>query len=155
MTTSNLQPGGVQRPATLHGQLPEPASLQIDGASGGHEVVFVAAEVQDRGAAHVHDGGEKVGQPEAHVALGIDHADLAQDGTNVDHHVEVQVNAGDGRNGIYNDALSRREGLDVRALLAILLGDEGRDVGSNLLELIGETAWGNSLETTGTHTHDD
>jgi hypothetical protein len=24
-----------------------------------------------------------------------------------------------------------------------------------LLELIGETAWGNSLETTGTHTHDD
>lgn len=38
-----------------------------------------------------HNGRESVGQPEADIFLGIGHADLADEGADVDHHIEVQV----------------------------------------------------------------
>jgi hypothetical protein len=98
-------------------------------------VILVAAEEQDSRAAEVHHGGQEVGQPETDVFLRIHHADLAQDRANVDHHVEVQVDAGDGGRGINNHAVAVLEGLDVGDFFAVLLGDQGRDIGPDSVSI--------------------
>lgn len=119
-------------------------------------MILVAAEEQDAGAAEVHDRRQEVRQPEPDVFLRIHHADLAQDRTNVDHHVKIQINPGDGGRGIDNHALPVLESLDVRDILAVLLGDQGRNIGPSQsacdTERRGE---GGLLETTGTNTHDE
>ena len=140
MREEALHPGWVQRPASLHRQLPQAEGLQIHRPRRLNKVILVAAEEEHERAPEEHDGRQQVRQPEADVALGVDHADLAREGASVDHQVEVQVDARDGGGGIDDDALAGLQGLNVGSILAVLLGDQGGDVG---------------LETTRAHAHDD
>lgn len=125
----DIHSGRVERPPALHGQFPQTDGLGVDRAGRLDEVILVAAEEQHNRAAQVHDGGQEVRQPETDVFLRIHHADLAQDRANVDHHVEVQVDARDGGRGIDNHAVAVLESLDVGDFFAVLLGDQGRNIG--------------------------
>lgn len=157
----DIHSGRVERPPALHGQFPQTDGLGVDRAGRLDEVILVAAEEQHNRAAQVHDGGQEVRQPETDVFLRIHHADLAQDRANVDHHVEVQVDARDGGRGIDNHAVAVLESLDVGDFFAVLLGDQGRNIGPDQSVPIsngGKTPQKKRgeglLETTGTHTHD-
>lgn len=121
----HLQPNRVQRPPPLHRQLPEPERLCVDGALWFHPVVLVPAEEQHRRAPQKQACRQEVREPKPNISLGIDHAHLAGDGTNVDSQVVVQVDPLDGDGWVHDHPFPGGKGLDVWILLAILLGDEG------------------------------
>lgn len=120
---------GVKRPLALLSKPPQLESADEDGASGRAEVVLVLAEPEHNGAEAEQDGGQEPGQPEADVLLDVHHGDLTSQGANVDEHVEVQEDAGDGDSGIANDALaSLLVDNDTKLGSPVLLSDQGRDV---------------------------
>lgn len=69
-----------------------------------------------------------------------DHRNLSDEGTDVDHQVEVHVDTRGRESGVDNDSLAILAGLDARVGALHLLGHKGRDVG---------------LESSGSETHDD
>lgn len=86
------------------------------------------------------EGWQGEGQPETDILLSVDHAELADQSTDVDEHVEVVVNARLGDRWVDNDTLAGLESLDDQSLNWNLLDNEWRNV------------W---LETTGSETHND
>lgn len=91
-------------------------------------VVLFADEENDRGDQE-EDGRQKEGEPEANILLGIDHADLTDEGAGIDHEVEIKEDAGIGDSGIDNDALtSLRESYHSHSSVLDLLSEEGRHV---------------------------
>lgn len=120
----------IESPSALHGETPQAECLGVYGASGRDQVVALSAEEQHCRAEAEHDGGKQVGQPEADIALCVDHADLARQRTDVDHQVEVQVDTGNGRRWVDNHSLSVTFNPDVGPLITVLLCNQRRDVGS-------------------------
>ena len=131
---------GVEGPAAFLGVEPEAEGFAEDGALRRGALVHVAAEIHDGGAQHEGEGWDHVGQPEADVALGVGHADLADERADVDAQVEVHVDARGGDGRVDDDALALFVGDDAHGGVRELFGDEGRDVG---------------LEAAGPDAHDD
>lgn len=100
-------------------------------------VKFLAVK-EDRESDDEHYSGDEIREPEADIALSVDHANLTNKGTNVDEEVKVIVDAGHGDGRVDNDALSL-DSLYAHLFLRNLLGNEGRNVG---------------LKSTSTGTHD-
>lgn len=121
----DLQLDWIDRPPSLHSESPEPDRLGVDRPGWLHETVPVPAEEQDRGTEAEHDRGEQVRQPEADVSLGVHHGDLANEGADVDHQVEVVVDPRDRRRRVDDHALAALQSLDVQSILLILLRDQG------------------------------
>lgn len=96
----------INGPLALLGVSPQLPSLDQDGTSRRAQVVLVAAEPEDERAAGEEDGGQQPRQPETHILLNVNHADLASEGANIDEHVKVQEDAGEGDVGIRDDALA-------------------------------------------------
>jgi hypothetical protein len=119
----------IERPAALHGQLPQEEGFGIHGAGRGVKLVARSAQEENGRAEAEHDGGKKVGEPETDVALGVNHTDLASQGAHIDHQVEVQIDARDCGSGVDNDALAVGLHSNIRFLVSILLCDQGRNIG--------------------------
>jgi hypothetical protein len=103
------------------------------------ENVELLAENENGKSHDEHDGGDQVGEPETDVSLSVNHADLTNEGTDVDEEVEPVVNTGDSDSRVNNDTLGTA-GLNAHLLLGNLLGDKRGDVG---------------LESSRSKTHDD
>lgn len=110
-----------------------------DTARRGQEGIARLAPDEDGESKQEQDGGKQEGEPETDITLGVGHGELTDQGTDVDKHVEVVVDAGQGDSGIDDDTLSV-DGGDAHPVLGDLLGNEGGNVG---------------LETSGSETHDD
>lgn len=130
---------GVGRHATTESLEKELERWTHDVSARGSENVELLADNKDRQSDDEHDGGKKVSEPEADVSLSVNHANLTNQGTDVDEEVEPVVDTGDSDGGVDNDALVTT-GLHAHLLLGNLLGDEWRDVG---------------LECSRSETHDD
>ena len=52
-------------------------------------VVSATEYKQNNGAYSEHDGWQEKGQPESHIALGVNHTNLANDRTDIDTQIEV------------------------------------------------------------------
>ena len=131
-SNGNLRRNRIDRPATLHGQTPDLEGLAVDGAGRRREHVDVLAEEQDHRGGAEHDGWAEEGQPESDVLLGVHHGDLAAQRADVDHEVEVMVDAGDGRSGVDNDTFALFGEFDERPGLLVLFCDESRAVGPDI-----------------------
>lgn len=101
---------------------------------------MLLAQEQYSRAQTEHSCGEQVREPETNVSLGVDHGDLTDKRTDIDHHVEVHVDTGNSGRRVNNDTLTGSKCRDIGPVLAILLCNQGGDVG---------------LETTSSYTHDD
>ena len=88
---------GIPVPPGLEGvgghSLAEGLEKQLEG--GAHDVaarwtqnVELLAEDQDRDGDNEHDGGDEVSKPETDITFRVNHADLTDQGTNVDEEVE-------------------------------------------------------------------
>ncbi len=121
----------VERPSTFHGQNPELEGLGQYRTGRWPAGVFVTHQPHDGRAAEEQACWQHERQPEPYVSLGVHHADLAGESTDVDHQIEVHVDAGDGHGWVHNDAFPALLHFDVLfgVLGFILLGDERRDVG--------------------------
>ncbi len=102
--------------------------------------IALASPPHDPWADEEDDGWKGEGQPEADVLLGVDHAQLTDQSTDVDEEIEVVVNARLSDRWVDDDTLTRWQGLDLQSLDWDLFHDERRNV------------W---LEATGSDTHDD
>jgi hypothetical protein len=111
----------------------------LDTARGGSEHVVLLSDEQDGGADEEDDRRQQVGQPEPDVFLGVDHADLSDQGSDVDEQVKVHEQPGRGESGVDED-LGPLAFFDDGSLTGDLFGDQGGDVG---------------LEHSGTDSHDD
>jgi hypothetical protein len=111
----------------------------LDTARGRSEHVELLSEDQDGRADEEDDRRQQVGQPEPDVFLGVDHADLSDQGPDVDKQVKVHEQPGRGESGVDED-LGPLAFFDDGSLTGDLLGDQGGDVG---------------LEHSGTDSHDD
>ena len=87
-------------------------------------VVLVAAQEHNDRAHKEDQSRQEVREPETNTLLSVDHGDLANDGTNVDHHVEDHVDPLNGRRWVNNNPLTRLQGLDEGLCVLILLGDQ-------------------------------
>jgi hypothetical protein len=92
-------------------------------------LISLASPPHDSWSGQEHEGRKSKGQPESDILLGVDHADLADQGSNIDEEVEVVVDSTlcDGR--VDNNALSRWESLNDCVVERNLLDDQRRDVG--------------------------
>lgn len=126
--TRNLHLDRVKRPAALHGQRPQTESLTISRARGRDQVILASAEIQDRWANAEHHGGEEERQPESNISLSVHHGKLADQGTNVDHQVEVQIDTGDCCSRVNDHPFSIGHDLDIWLVLAVLLSNEWGNV---------------------------
>lgn len=90
-------------------------------------VVPAVAEPEDEWGGQEDGRGEEVCEPEADVLLGVNHADLADQGADVDEEVEVHVDTRSGKRRVDNHTLSLLGDPDEHLALAVLLSNEGRD----------------------------
>ena len=120
----------IHGPAALHGKTPKLEGLGEYGASGWSLGIFVAHQEHDSRATEEQESRQNERQPISNILFCIDHADLANQGANVDHEIEVHVNTGDGHRWIDNGSLATLFDLDVlsRMFRLVLFGDERRDV---------------------------
>lgn len=132
--------GGVYRKAALTRKLEKREGLGGDGASGRAQTVELFAPEENKRSEEEKESREGEGKPESDVLLNVDHADTARERAKVDHHVEVQEDAGDCHLRVLDDTLAVLDGDDLGALLPDLLSKKGRDV---------------RLETTNTDAEDD
>jgi hypothetical protein len=119
---------GIDAESTTKSLEEELESRSHDVARRGCKNVEFLAEEENGEGDDEHDGRNEVCQPEANVALSVDHGNLTYKSTNVDEEVEVVVDAGNGRGGVDNDALAL-DRLNAHLFLGNLLGNEGRNVG--------------------------
>lgn len=134
----DLRLSRVDAPLSLHGESPKLQCLAKRAAGRLGLVVLVAASEQNGRAAEEEKGWQGEGEPETNVFFGVDHADRTEQTTDVDHHVEVKVDAGDGDGRVHDDALALLRRGDVHLGLSVLFSDQRRNVG---------------LETTSSDTH--
>lgn len=114
--------------------------LAHDRAGRGCQLVCLLEPEENDRAEEVADGGQGEAQPKANEVLRVDHGERTSEGTSVDEKVEVNVDARCGSSGINDFLLSVLPGANIRLLMFVLFGDEGRDV---------------RLETAGTDPHND
>ena len=126
----------VDGPTALHGQTPDLDGFAINGSGWRREDVDLLAEEQDDGCQAEHDRGAEVGQPEPDIFLGIDHGNLAAESADVDHEVEVVIDAGDSCGGIDDDTLALFGDSDERSGFLVLFRDESGDVGPESVSFV-------------------
>lgn len=135
-------PDGVEREATLEGETPDAEGLTEDRALRWGLGVRVAADVQNEGAQAKEHGREHVREPVADVLLGVRHADLTNESTDVDKEIEIlreqmsirspwlrtnlayHVDTRGGECGIDNDALTTLLCADEQFGATVLLSDK-------------------------------
>lgn len=120
---------GVDAPFALSAEAPITDGTGEHGACGGSAGVLVASSNEDQGAEEEDDSWEGVGQPESNELLSVDHADLADQSSDVDEKVEVHVDPRCGMDGIDNNSLTRLEGDDKELGALVLFSNQWRDVG--------------------------
>lgn len=99
-------------------------------SSGWGQSVVLLADEEDDGSNEEEDGRQKVGEPETNILLGVDHADLTDERTGVDHEVEVEENPSVCDRRINNNTLTGLlESHDSHSSVLNLFSEERRDVG--------------------------
>lgn len=120
----NSQSAQIPRPLLLHSKHPQLKRLPQHRPRRRRDRVLIPTQVQDKRTQTEHDRGQQESQPEPDVFLRVDHGDRARQGTDVDHAVEVQEDAGDGVGWVDDDALAGFGQLfDVRLSFFVLFGD--------------------------------
>lgn len=141
----------VESPLALGSEAEDAHRGAQDRAGGRRLDVKVVSEPKDNRSRAEDDGREEEREPEPDVLLGVNHADLSNQRTNVNKEVEVlvyqlvlplrthHVDPRSCESGVDNNSLSSLGGADKHFGLAVLLSNQGRDV---------------TLEGTGSRTHD-
>jgi hypothetical protein len=121
----------VERPAPLVCEEKRAHGRDQDGAARlDRDRVALAAPEEDDGREAEDDGGQGEAEPEADVALGVGHADLADERADVDEEVEPVVDLVCGDCRVDNDALARLgESDDAHGAEVELFDDERANVG--------------------------
>lgn len=131
----------VEVPASLVSHVEKLEALSQGAPLRRHTSVPLSPIQHDGGAETQHDGGQEESEPEADEFGAVHHADLAEQGADVDEHVEVVVHTGGGDGRVDDHPLAGLgESYDRHGLKVELLNDEGVHVG---------------LEATGAETHSD
>lgn len=124
-----IQLDWIPRPATLQSKSPELKCLSYNGASGRGDVVLIAADEEDEGAETEHGSREDKRKPVPHVFFCKYHSNLTNQGTDIDHEVEVEENTSDGLAWVDNDSLSSfGNRLNKKPCLFVLLSNEGCNI---------------------------
>lgn len=122
--------GWVGRPAALAGEAQSLECLGKHRLRRWAQNVVLLAEDQNNWGEEEHEGWQCVGKPESNIFLSVDHSNTTNEGSGVDHHVEIQENAGVSDLWVNNNAFSSLfDGLDDWSGLWDLLSQERRDVG--------------------------